>query len=82
VDVHGVKIIAPLNLPATVATHASMTYSRNLLNFMTTFWDKDTKRFNLDWADDILKGCAVTHEGQVVHAPTLKALNQTQGGKA
>ena len=82
VDVHGVKIIAPLNLPATLATHASMTFSRNLLNFMMTFWDKDTKRFNLDWADDILKGCAVTHEGQVVHAPTLKALNQTQGGKA
>ncbi len=80
--VGGVKILAPLNLPATVATHASMMFSRNLLNFITAFWDKDAKRFNLDWADDILKGCAVTHEGKVVHAPTLKALEQTQGGKA
>jgi len=86
VVVHGVKIIAPLNLPATLPTHASMLFSRNLLNFMTAFWDKEAKRFNLDWADDILKGCAVTHEGKVVHAPTLKALEQAQtraqGGKA
>ena len=80
--VNGVTILAPLNLPATVPTHASMLFSRNLLNFMTAFWDKEAKRFNLDWADDILKGCAVTHEGQVVHAPTLKALDLTQGGKA
>ena len=74
VAVHGVTIVAPLNLPATVPTHASMLFARNLLNFMTAFWDKEGQRFNLDWADDILKGCAVTHEGQVVHAPTLKAL--------
>ncbi|HEY3271993.1 MAG TPA: NAD(P) transhydrogenase subunit alpha [Geothrix sp.] len=74
VEVGGVKIVAPLNLPATVPTHASMLFSRNLLNFMTAFWDKEAKRFNLDWADDILKGCAVTHEGKVVHGPTLKAL--------
>lgn len=82
VDVGGVTILAPLNLPATVPTHASMLFSRNLLNFMTAFWDRSAARFNLDWDDDILKGCAVTHEGKVVHGPTLKALNQTQGGLA
>jgi len=82
VEVNGVKIVAPLNLPATLPTHASMLFARNLLNFMTAFWDKEAKTFKLDWTDDILKGCAVTHEGQVVHGPTLKALNQTEGGKA
>ena len=82
VDVGGVTILAPLNLPATMATHASMLFSRNLLDFMTAFWDKEARRFNLDWADDILKGCAVTHEGKVVHGPTLKALQQAQGGTA
>jgi len=86
VVVNGVKIVAPLNLPATVPTHASMLFARNLLNFMTAFWDREARAFNLDWADDILKGCAVTHEGQVVHGPTLKALEQVQtraqGGKA
>ncbi|HJV48062.1 MAG TPA: Re/Si-specific NAD(P)(+) transhydrogenase subunit alpha [Geothrix sp.] len=82
VEVGGVKILAPLNLPATLATHASMLFSRNLLNFMTAFWDRSAARFNLDWGDDILKGCAVTHEGQVIHGPTQKALNQAQGGMA
>jgi NAD(P) transhydrogenase subunit alpha len=80
--VGGVQILAPLNLPATMPTHASMMFSRNLLNFMTAFWNREAKAFNLDWADDILKGCAVTHAGKVVHGPTLKALNQTQGGMA
>ena len=81
-EVYGVKIVAPLNLPSTVATHASMLFSRNLLNFVTAFWDKDSKVFNLDWADDILKGCAVTCDGKVIHGPTQKALGQARGGKA
>ena len=74
VTVGGVKILAPLNLPATLPTHASTLYARNLLNFLTAFWNKEAKRLNLDWTDDILKGCVVTHEGQVVHGPTLKLL--------
>jgi NAD(P) transhydrogenase subunit alpha len=78
VEVDGVRIVAPLNLPATVPTHASMLFSRNLLNFITAFWDKDARRFNLDWADDILKGCVVTREGEVVHGPTRKALDEAQ----
>jgi NAD(P) transhydrogenase subunit alpha len=57
-----------------------MMFSRNLLNFMTAFWYREAKHFNLDWSDDILKGCAVTHEGQVVHGPTLKALDKAQDG--
>jgi NAD(P) transhydrogenase subunit alpha len=79
---HGVKIVAPLNLPATLPTHASTLFARNLLNFMTAFWNREAKTFNLDWADDILQGCAVTHEGKVIHGPTLKALDQREGGKA
>jgi NAD(P) transhydrogenase subunit alpha len=78
VIVGGVKILAPLNLPASLPTHASTLYARNLVNFLTAFWDKEAKAFNLDWTDDILKGCVVTNEGQVVHAPTLKALQATQ----
>jgi len=74
-DVGGVMILAPTNLPSTMPHHASMMFSRNLLNFMTAFWNKDEARFGLDWEDDILKGCVVTRDGEVVHAPTLKAMN-------
>jgi NAD(P) transhydrogenase subunit alpha len=74
VAVGGVKLLAPLNLPATVPYHASMLFARNLLNFITAFWDKDGARFRLDWEDDIQKGCCVTRGGEVVHGPTLRAL--------
>ncbi len=73
-DVDGVKIIAPTNLPSSLPHHASMMFARNLMNFMLAFWKQDEKRFDLDWNDDILKGCAVTHDGQVLHGPTVKAL--------
>ncbi|MCK6457681.1 MAG: Re/Si-specific NAD(P)(+) transhydrogenase subunit alpha [Phycisphaerae bacterium] len=70
---HGVKIVAPLNLPATMPHHASLLYSRNLTNFLLAFW-KDNA-FALDLTDDILKGAVVTHDGQVLHEPTRKALD-------
>jgi NAD(P) transhydrogenase subunit alpha len=73
VAVGGVRILAPLNLPATVPFHASMLYARNLLNFMTAFWDPAGPGLKLDWNDDILKGCCVARDGQVVHGPTLNA---------
>jgi H+-translocating NAD(P) transhydrogenase subunit alpha len=73
-DVGGVRILAPTNLPSTLPHHASMMFSRNLLNFLLAFWNKDEGRFGLDWEDDILKGCVITRDGQVVHALTLKAM--------
>jgi NAD(P) transhydrogenase subunit alpha len=69
---NGVKIAAPLNLPATMPLHASTLYSRNLTNFVLAFW-KD-KAFQLDLNDDILKGAVITHDGNVLHGPTKDAL--------
>ena len=78
VDVGGVRILAPLNLAATVPYHASMLFSRNLLNFVTAFWNPAEAGLALDWSDDILKGCCVARDGQVVHGPTLEALRAAQ----
>ena len=74
VEVNGVKVLAPLNLPATVPYHASTLFARNLFNFLAAFWDKDSAALRLDWSDDLLQGCCVTRDGQVVHAATLRAL--------
>ena len=74
VEVNGVKVLAPLNLPATVPYHASTLFARNLCNFLSAFWDKAGATLRLDWSDDLLQGCCVTRDGQVVHAPTLRAL--------
>ncbi len=70
--VNGVRILAPLNLPATMPLHASLLFSRNLMAFVQAF-TKD-KAFQLDLNDDIQRGALITHEGEVRHARTLDAL--------
>jgi len=72
VQAHGVTILAPLNLPATMPTHASLLFARNLYSFMQAF--TADKAFKLDLADDIQDGALVTHEGEVRHAKTREAL--------
>jgi NAD(P) transhydrogenase subunit alpha len=68
----GVKILAPLNVAASVPTHASTFFSRNLTQFLLAF-TKD-KAFVLDLNDDIQQGSLITHAGKVVHARTNEAL--------
>ena len=70
--VGGVTIIAPQNLPATVPTHASLLFSRNLTAFLQAF-TKDGA-FQLDFADDIQQGCVITHDGEIRHGRTREAL--------
>lgn len=67
VELNGVKIIGPANLPGNVAVAASEMYSNNLGNFVEHFWDKETKSFRLDPQHDLLKGCLITHAGAIVH---------------
>ncbi len=73
---NGVRIIAPLNLPATMPTHASLLFSRNLTAFIQTF-TRD-RSFVVDLSDDIQKASLITHEGEILHPKTKEAL---QGGR-
>lgn len=73
VDVNGVTIIGLGNLPGRVAVHASQMYSSNLFNFIDHFWNKEEKTFALKREDDIIKGCLITHGGEVVNE-TIKSL--------
>ncbi len=73
IDRNGVLIIGLPELQRRVPIHASQMFSSNLANFVEHFWDKEGKRFNLVLEDEILRGCLITHQGQVVH-PSLKAM--------
>ncbi len=68
VDLNGVLVIGLPNMPGRVAAAASEMYSNNLGNFVEHFWDTDTKAFRLDREHEILKGCLITHGGEIVHA--------------
>jgi NAD(P) transhydrogenase subunit alpha len=63
VDVNGVTIVGLGNLPGRAAANASQMYSSNLGNLVEHFWDDEEKTFNLNFEDEIIQGCVVTHEG-------------------
>ena len=65
---NGVKVLGYSNWPGRIAVAASNLYSRNLLTFLTTFWDKEGKRPKLPEDDEIVRGVMLTRGGQVVHA--------------
>lgn len=71
VERNGVLIIGLPELQRRVPVPASQMFSSNLYNFVEHFWDKEAKRFQLDLDDEIIQGCLITHEGQIVH-PTIK----------
>lgn len=69
VDRHGVKLIGFSNTPAHLPADASALYARNLLNFLTAFWDKEHGGPVLD--DEIGDAIRLTQGGKVVHPRLL-----------
>jgi NAD(P) transhydrogenase subunit alpha len=68
---NGVTILGHRNWPARIGVAASQLYARNLLTFLTTFWDKDASAPNLKPEDDLIKGALLTKAGEIVH-PNFK----------
>ncbi|MBX6350898.1 MAG: Re/Si-specific NAD(P)(+) transhydrogenase subunit alpha [Clostridia bacterium] len=71
VEVGGVTVLGPTNLPATMPYHASQMYSRNVAAFLSLIARKDGLAPDFD--DEIVKSSCVTHEGKVVFPPLQPA---------
>jgi NAD(P) transhydrogenase subunit alpha len=69
---HGVTLIGTKNLPATMPSHASQLYARNVFTLLQLLV-KDGA-LNLDMNDEIVKGTTLTQDGTILHPPTLAAL--------
>ena len=69
---NGVRILGHSNTAGRIAASASALYSRNLLNFVETLIDKDTKAIKPDWDDELVRATLLTRDGAVVH-PSFKA---------
>jgi len=67
IEINGVTVIGQGNLSNDVCCDASQMYSSNLYNLVEDNWDKETNVFTIDFEDDILPGCIITHGGEVVH---------------
>ena len=73
---HGVVIIGYANVPSRLAADASKLYARNLLNFVTPLVDPQAKKLAINWEDEIVKSCLVSHNGKVVHPDIVKNLGK------
>jgi proton-translocating NAD(P)+ transhydrogenase subunit alpha len=63
VEANGVAILGPLNVPSTVAVHASQMLNRNVLTLLQYLVRDGT--LTIDLADEITGPMAVTHGGEV-----------------
>jgi NAD(P) transhydrogenase subunit alpha len=77
VEHKGVKIMGLLNLPSQMPFHASQMYSKNLQNLIELIIGKDGMiKLNLD--DEIIAGATVTHQNQILHEGTRKAMGLSE----
>jgi NAD(P) transhydrogenase subunit alpha len=61
---NGVKVMAPLNLPSEMATHASQLYAKNVENLLKLLVS-DEGRLDLDFDDEVVAGACLTHQGEI-----------------
>ena len=64
----GVKIVGPLNLPASLPYHTSEMYSRNLFNLLKPAISAG--QLAIDWNDEVFAGAVLTRDGQIKHEAT------------
>ncbi len=72
VVVDGVTVVGMTNPPATMPTHASFLFARNIASFLGLVVKEGTLAPDFD--DEIVAGMCVVRGGEVVHGPTAEAL--------
>jgi NAD(P) transhydrogenase subunit alpha len=63
---HDVKIIGPLNVPSTMAEHASQLYARNIESLLGLMISEEGE-LSLDFDDEVIAGACITRDGEIVH---------------
>lgn len=67
-----ITIVGPINIPSSMSIHASEMYARNLINLLNLMVKENG--INLDWNDEIIAGCVVTHDGAIKNPQVQKLL--------
>jgi NAD(P) transhydrogenase subunit alpha len=63
---HDVKIVSPLNLPASMAEHSSQLFARNVLALLELLVGEEAE-LHLDFDDEIVAGACIVRAGEIVH---------------
>ncbi|MEZ5351312.1 MAG: NAD(P) transhydrogenase subunit alpha [Bryobacteraceae bacterium] len=80
VTIDGVHILGYSQMARRVPAAASQMLSSNLVNFVQHFWDKEAKAFQMRLDDDILKGCLITHQGEIRNEKVRDLANAATSG--
>jgi proton-translocating NAD(P)+ transhydrogenase subunit alpha len=72
VELNGVRIFGPVNLPSDIPYHASQMYAKNIATFLKYLVNKEGNLV-LNRDDEIVRETLVTHDGEVVH-PRVREL--------
>jgi NAD(P) transhydrogenase subunit alpha len=75
---HDVKIVSPLNLPASMAEHSSQLFARNVQSLLELFVDEDGK-LHLNFDDEIVKGACIVRDGEIMHPGATAAAEAAEG---
>jgi len=62
-----VRIVGHVNMAGRLAASASALYAKNVATFLDLLIDKNEKKLNVPWDDEIVKGTLLTRDGAVVH---------------
>ena len=74
IEKHGVTIVGPVNLPASLPVHASQMYAKNVANFVVHIYGAEDRTLNFE--DEITQSACVTHRGELVSAIVKNALGE------
>jgi NAD(P) transhydrogenase subunit alpha len=75
VEVNGVLVMGPVNLPSTIPYHASQMYAKNIAAFLQNLVKDGQVRLNLE--DEIIRDTLVAHKGEVVNPQVRELLGQS-----
>jgi H+-translocating NAD(P) transhydrogenase subunit alpha len=76
---HDVKIVSPLNLPATMAEHSSQLFARNVQSLLELFTGEDGS-LHLDFDDEIVSGACIVRDGEIVNPAAKAAVDASDPG--
>jgi NAD(P) transhydrogenase subunit alpha len=80
IQVGGVTIVAPLNVPSLLGVDASTLYAKNQFNLLTLMLHDNI--VTIDWTDEVLAKTALTHGGKLCDADKVHKNAATPTAKA
>jgi NAD(P) transhydrogenase subunit alpha len=74
IEYQGITIVGNSGLPIDMPTDASKMFGKNVLNFLKLIIGP-SGNLNLNWEDELVKGTAICHQGEIVHEKVKSLLN-------